>query len=773
MAALLIFLVFLGAVALSVPIGAAMILGSAAPVLLLEQGGSLAQIIHNAFSGANATPILAVPLFILGGVIMAEGGISRRLFDLFAYFVGRFPGGIPCAAILTCLFYGAISGSGPATAAAVGAMCIPFMVELGYDRAWSAGLVSVAGGLGVIIPPSIPFVLYSLATGVSTGDLFLAGVLPGVLVAVVLMVCAVAHCLRQGEDRGRIDRELAALRARGFGTLFRDSFWALLCPVIILGGIYSGFFTPTEAACVSVFYALFVALFLYRTITVKDILPMLRAAVKNYAGLAFVLAFATAFGRVLSMTRATTAVEDFFLAHFHSAPALLAVLVVLFLLLGMVMDTGPAIIILAPVLLPVAERMGVHPVHFGVILVCCLSIGLATPPFGLNMFVAGNLAEESPVKVARASAGFIAAFLVALCAVTAVQPISTALLGEKEGDISAETVVGSVSNETQRHPEQYAHLEKVTLVGADSSSKGAVGQRFGELVSEKVSDITGGRLTIDYHPNGELGGDTDLLRQSQSGDLDIVVCQTAPIVSFVPEMAVFDLPMVFARYDRQTIEAVLNGENSPFRQELGRAYEKAGFHLLGILHGATYRLTTADRPLNTLADFASLQIRTMENANHMAFWKAIGAEPTPLPWGEVYFALASGSIDAQENAADTCVGANFHEVQRYLACTNHILYANQISVSERSWEKLPELYRQALEQAVEETMAELSVQLADIDAVNKDKLILGGMTLVEYEDTFYEEILALPGVRQLYDRIDADVGGLASLLRQELAKENR
>ena len=214
MAALLIFLVFLGAVALSVPIGGAMILGSAAPVLLLEQGGSLAQIIHNAFSGANATPILAVPLFILGGVIMAEGGISRRLFDLFAYFVERFPGGIPCAAILTCLFYGAISGSGPATAAAVGAMCIPFMVELGYDRAWSAGLVSVAGGLGVIIPPSIPFVLYSLATGVSTGDLFLGGVLPGVLVAVVLMVCAVAHCLRQGEDRERIDRELAALRAR-------------------------------------------------------------------------------------------------------------------------------------------------------------------------------------------------------------------------------------------------------------------------------------------------------------------------------------------------------------------------------------------------------------------------------------------------------------------------------------------------------------------------------------------------------------------------------
>lgn len=152
-----------------------MILGSAAPIFLLDKGGSIVQVLNNAFSGANSTPILAVPLFILGGVIMAEGGISRRLVNFFVYFVGRFPGGIPCAVILTCLFYGAISGSGPATTAAVGAMCVPFMISLGYDRKWSAGLIAVAGGLGVIIPSSVPFVLYSLATGVSTGDLFLGG----------------------------------------------------------------------------------------------------------------------------------------------------------------------------------------------------------------------------------------------------------------------------------------------------------------------------------------------------------------------------------------------------------------------------------------------------------------------------------------------------------------------------------------------------------------------------------------------------------------------
>ena len=193
MAALMVFGVFLVSIALSIPIATSMIVGSISPILLLGKGGSIVQLLNNTFSGANSTPILAVPLFILGGVIMAEGGISRRLFNFFAYFVGRIPGGVPCAAILTCLFYGAISGSGPATTAAVGSMVIPFMISMGYDKTWSAGMIAVAGGLGVIIPPSIPFVLYSLATGVSTGNLFLGGIFPGILIGVALMVYAVFY----------------------------------------------------------------------------------------------------------------------------------------------------------------------------------------------------------------------------------------------------------------------------------------------------------------------------------------------------------------------------------------------------------------------------------------------------------------------------------------------------------------------------------------------------------------------------------------------------
>ncbi len=428
MAALIVFVVFLVAIAASVPIGVSMILGSVAPIFAMGKGGSIPQIINNCFSGANSTPILAVPLFILGGIIMAEGGISKRLFNFFAYFVGRLPGGVPCAVILTCLFYGAISGSGPATTAAVGAMCIPFMVSLGYDKTWSAGLISVAGGLGVIIPPSIPFVLYSLATGVSTGDLFLGGIIPGILIGVFMMVYAVVYCVRKGEDRERINAKLEEMKgAGGLWGVFKDSFFALLCPIIILGGIYSGFFTPTEAAVVSVFYAILVSLLIYRSVKLQDLPALLSNSVKTYGGLAFVLAFATAFGRVLSLTKATKAVETFIMNNFHSGMAVLLVCTILFLILGMVMDTGPAIIILAPVLLPVVKELGIHEVHFGVVLVCCLSIGLATPPFGLDMFVAGNLAEAPPMSVAKKSIPFIISFLIALVLIVFIPQLSTGL----------------------------------------------------------------------------------------------------------------------------------------------------------------------------------------------------------------------------------------------------------------------------------------------------------------------------------------------------------
>ena len=315
----------------------------------------------------------------------------------------------------------------------------------------------------------------------------------------------------------------------------------------------------------------------------------------------------------------------------------------------------------------------------------------------------------------------------------------------------------------------YSSLDPVQLIGADSTAANAAGQLFGEMVAEKLDTITGGQLTMDYFPNGELGADADLLRQLQSGDIDIFVGQTAPVASFVPNVAVYDLPMVFATYDGPTIDAVINNPESEFYQGLAASFNEAGLHLLGTLQNATFRQTTTNRDLQTLADYQGMLIRTMENPNHMALWEAMGAAPTPMAWNEVYFALQSGNIEAEENAADTIVGSNLNEVQAYLAKTNHILYANMMIMNKDSYDALDPLYQEALNQAVSEALSEMSAQLADIEATNLGTLEERGMTIIEYGPEFFDEVLALPGVQELYASIDEQTGGLAQILQDELA----
>ena len=429
-AAIVMLVSVVGLLVLGAPIATALGAGSGlAMLIILPFDTAMLTSAQKMFTGLASFPLLAIPFFVLAGNLMNNGGVALRIIRLGEALCGRLPGALAQSNIVANMFFGAISGSGPATVSAIGSMMIPEMEKEKYDKAWATAITCCGGIIGVIIPPSIPFVLYSLATGVSTGDLFLAGVIPGILIGLFMMAYAVIFCITKGEDKQRIRAKMSELRGNGFLKLFADSFFALLCPIIVLGGIYSGIVTPTEAACVSVFYALFVSLVVYRSITLKDLIPFLASSVKTYGGLAFVLAFATAFGRVLSLTRATKVIEDFIVGNFTTSWSVLSVLVILFLILGMVMDTGPAIVILAPILLPAVQALGVDSVHFGVILVCCLSIGLATPPFGLDLFVAGNLAEEPPMAVAKRAVPFIIAFLLALALITYVEPVSLALLG--------------------------------------------------------------------------------------------------------------------------------------------------------------------------------------------------------------------------------------------------------------------------------------------------------------------------------------------------------
>lgn len=359
---------------------------------------------------------------------MARGGISKKLFDVFAYFLGKMTAGMPCAVIVTCLFYGAISGSAPATVAAVGSMTIPILTRLGYDKDFSTAVVAVAGGLGVIIPPSIPFIMYGMASGESVSDLFISGIIPGIMIGGLLMVYAIYYCKKHGEDKEKIAEVVDELHEKGFLSVLKESFWAILSPVIILGCIYSGIASPTEAAVISVFYALFVSMVIYRSIHWKDVWGILVEAVRTYSPILFILAASVAFSRVLTLMQVPQSVSAWILAHFTNKVVLLLVINVFLLIVGMVMDTTPAILILTPILLPIVTAIGMNPIHFGIMMVVNLAIGFVTPPIGVNLFVASSLTDIPVMRIAKKAMPMIAFFLMALLVITFVPAVSTIFL---------------------------------------------------------------------------------------------------------------------------------------------------------------------------------------------------------------------------------------------------------------------------------------------------------------------------------------------------------
>lgn len=385
-------------------------------------------ILRNMVSGLDSITLIAIPMFVLSGIIMARGGISKKLFNVFSYFIGDKTGGLPCAVVITCLFYGAISGSAPATTAAVGAMTIPILVGLGYDLTFCAALVAISGGLGVIIPPSIPFILYSMNSGASVGELFIAGILPGILIGVCLMLYSIYYCKKHGEDKGKLRENIKDLREQGFLKVFMDSFWALLSPVIILGSIYGGICTPTEAAVISVIYALVICLFVYKTLAWNEIYAVLREGVETYAPILFILGAAQAFSRVLTLTQAPQMLAETMGSAFSSKVALILIINVFLLFVGMVMDTGPAILILTPILVPIVKAAGIDPVHFGIIMIVNLAIGFVTPPIGNNLYVASTLTKLPVTSIAKKAMPFMAAFFIALMIITFVPQVSLLLV---------------------------------------------------------------------------------------------------------------------------------------------------------------------------------------------------------------------------------------------------------------------------------------------------------------------------------------------------------
>jgi C4-dicarboxylate transporter, DctM subunit len=415
--AMLITMVLCFALSISVAVS----IGLAAIVGIQVTNVNMLVAVKEMFSSINKFPLAAIPFFILAGNLMETGGISRRLVEFAKSLVGGVQGGLPMTCVLTCMIFAAVSGSSVATTFAIGTILIPALIKHGYPTPYAAALQATSAELGVVIPPSIPMILYGVAAEVSIGELFIAGFGPGLLIGCALMLFVHLYCRWKGWGKNDGDGRLSVGRATW------SAGWALMMPVIILGGIYGGIFTPTEASAVAVFYALVVGMLIHREIGISDLYAILKKSVISSAVIMFIIANAGLFAYLITRAGVPEALGHW-LEDVLKSPLLflLGVNAALFII-GMFIETSASIIVLGPILAPVAIHFGIDPVHFGIIMVVNLALGMVTPPFGVNLFAACTVAKISLDRIVGQLVPFVLVVLACLMVITYVPVISLGL----------------------------------------------------------------------------------------------------------------------------------------------------------------------------------------------------------------------------------------------------------------------------------------------------------------------------------------------------------
>ncbi|MDK9710920.1 TRAP transporter large permease [Acidaminobacter sp.] len=421
MEALFLFGSFIVLIVLSVPIGYAVGI-STAITLFLFSDIPLVMVTQNAIAGCDSFPLMAIPFFILAGSLMSTGGVAKRLLDFANMIFGYFTGGLAMVTTVSCMFFAAISGSAMATTSAIGTFMIPAMKERDYDTGFAASLTAAAGTIGVVIHPSIPFVIYGVVVNTSISDLFIAGFIPGVLMGVALLATSYILAKKYGyKGTGHFPKPKEVI------TSFKEAIWAILAPTIVLGGIYAGVFTPTEAAVIAVVYSAFVGAFIYKELTWKLLYKSLFDTILINGITTFMVGFSMAFAGYLSIQQIPTAIADAIMTLTTNKILLLLIINLFLLAIGCLIDNIPATIILSPILLPIVTQLGMSPITFGVVITMNLAIGFVTPPYGINLFVASAVGKVSIGSMMKYMKYFLLALIIVLMITTYV-PATTMFL---------------------------------------------------------------------------------------------------------------------------------------------------------------------------------------------------------------------------------------------------------------------------------------------------------------------------------------------------------
>ena len=671
----ILFISFFIFLILGVPIG--ICLGLSSVCAILYSGTSLTIVATNMYSGISKFLLLAIPFFVLSGNIMAKAGISKRLIKFVDTCVGHKKGGIAIVCVIVACFFGAISGSGPATVAALGAVLIPAMVEQGgFSAPFSTALMATSSSIAIVIPPSIAFVVYASITGTSIADMFMAGIVPGLLMGVALVIVVM---LEAKKHNIKPSREKASGKERW--DAFKDAFWGFLMPVIILGGIYGGIFTPTEAAAVSVVYGLFVGMVIYREVSIHDMFDILVDSAKTTGGIMLIVASASLFSFVCTKFGIADAASNLLGSIAHNQFTFLLIVNIIFLIAGCFIDANSAMYIFIPIMLPVCKALGYDVVAFGVMATVNLAIGQVTPPVGVNLFVAISIKikkglEVTLQEISRAVVPMIAACVAVLLIVTYI-PITSTFLPKalaKEGSYTGDQ--SSASSDTTSKDAgdgnnsfdtiaDYSELDwpEMTWNFACSTTETSTwadgGRKFGELMEK----ATGGKVKVNIYAADQLtnGNQSEGIQALMNGDpVQISMHSNLIYSAFDPRFNVVSLPFIYDSYD--DADAKFDGEAGEKLKEILGEY---GLHCMGIAENGFRELTNSKHEVKTVDDMKNLKVRVAGSNLLMECYKRWGADATNMNWSETYTALQQNTVEGEENPLPAIDAASVQEVQPY------------------------------------------------------------------------------------------------------------